>query len=231
MNSVLTDLDVLEPVTEDPSASDASTDDASTEDASTDDASTDDASTEDASTEDASTDDASTEDASTTDDSSADADADASDASTTDATTTDTTTNANQEIASEIEILKTELTANQNAVDQVQTKWNTFADKLSTDYPQVTEQIKQLSTFTTSLTTADQWTAFFNLVSNNIIQIQGNNTETADTTDAANTTEDSFTPTTSVSIEQTSTLTHTDSPEDLAWLFEHRNSHDNQATW
>ncbi|GAA5815994.1 hypothetical protein MFLAVUS_009513 [Mucor flavus] len=127
-----------------------------------------------------------------------------------DATTSNNTTtvNANQEIAAEIETLKTEL-SNSN-VDQVQTKWTQFATKLSTDYPQVSEQIKQLSTITASLNTSEQWNAFIDLVSKKIIQLQATST-TAD--------------------DEASTASHTDSKEDLEWLFNHRNSHDNQATW
>lgn len=127
-----------------------------------------------------------------------------------DATTSNNTTNANQEIAAEIETLKTEL-SNSN-VDQVQTKWTQFSTKLSTDYPQVSEQIKQLSTITASLNTSEQWNAFIDLVSKKIIQLQATST----TTDEE---------------EEASTASHTDSKEDLEWLFNHRNSHDNQATW
>ncbi|KAI9261023.1 hypothetical protein EDC94DRAFT_562582 [Helicostylum pulchrum] len=128
-------------------------------------------------------------------------------AATVDATTSNnTTTNANQEIAAEIKTLQTEL-SNSN-VDQVQTKWTQFATKLSTDYPQVSEQIEKLSTITASLTTSEQWNAFVDLVSKKIIQLQA--TSTAD---------------------EASTASHTDSKEDLEWLFNHRNSHDNQATW
>lgn len=126
------------------------------------------------------------------------------------ASSTDTpveTTNANDEIASEIDTLKQDLANNQTPVDQIQAKWNTFAAQLSTDYPQVANQIIQLSSITSTLTTTEQWNTFIELVSETISQIS-----TATTTDTA-------------------TTTHTDSQADLDWLFEHRNSHNNQATW
>ncbi|KAI9355458.1 hypothetical protein BD770DRAFT_346366 [Pilaira anomala] len=123
-------------------------------------------------------------------------------------TTTDTTSNANQEIAAEIDSLKSELS--NSSVEQVQTKWNEFASKLSSSYPQVSEQIKKISDITTSLTTAEEWNNFMDLVSEKIIQLQGTATSTS---------------------SEATTSTHTDSKEDLEWLFNHRNSHDNQATW
>lgn len=123
-------------------------------------------------------------------------------------TTTDTTSNANQEIAAEIDSLKSELS--NSGVEQVQTKWNEFASKLSNSYPQVSEQIKKLSAITASLTTAEEWNNFMDLVSEKIIQLQGTATSTS---------------------SEATTSTHTDSNEDLEWLFNHRNSHDNQATW
>lgn len=133
-------------------------------------------------------------------------------------TTTESTaassTNANQEIAAEIELLKTDLATNDISVDEVQTKWNTFSTRLSAEYPQIAEQIKQLSTITEGLTDSRQWTAFINLVSDKIIQLQGT---------------DDVSPT--ATADAAGTETHTNSNEDLKWLFDHRNSHDNQATW
>lgn len=123
------------------------------------------------------------------------------------ATTTDTTTNANEEIAAEIELLKTDLSTNETPVDQIQAKWTTFATKLSTDYPEVSEQINTLSIITASLTTTEEWNAFIDLVSEDIIQLQ----ETTTTEETTN--------------------THTDTKDDLEWLFNHRSSHNNQATW
>ncbi|KAI9478499.1 MAG: hypothetical protein EXX96DRAFT_571139 [Benjaminiella poitrasii] len=120
-----------------------------------------------------------------------------------------TTANANDAIASEIKTLQE---SNQNAsVEQIQTQWNEFSSHLATEYPGVTNQINQLNTIASSLTTTEQWQAFFDLVSEKIIQLQQ--------ADATATTE----PTTS--------NTHTNSKEDLDWLFNHRESHDNQATW
>lgn len=139
------------------------------------------------------------------------------DATSTDDNTTDSTTassNANQEIAAEIELLKTDLATNDISADEVQTKWNTFSSKLATEYPQISEQISQLSTITEGLTDSRQWTAFINLVSEKIIQLQGT---------------DDVTPT--ATADAAGTASHTNSDEDLKWLFEHRNSHDNQATW
>ncbi|KAI7887606.1 uncharacterized protein EV154DRAFT_470209 [Mucor mucedo] len=124
------------------------------------------------------------------------------------ATTTTTTTNANEEIAAEIDTLKQDLAASQTPVDQIQTKWNTFATQLSTDYPQVASQITQLSSITSTLTTPEQWNTFIELVSETIAQISTTSTTT-----------------------ESGTTTHTDSQADLDWLFEHRNSHNNQATW
>jgi hypothetical protein len=112
--------------------------------------------------------------------------------------------NANDAIQAEIEKLK----STTNQVQEVQTQWNTFTAKLALDYPQVADQIQQLNTITTNLSTIEQWHAFFDLVSEKIIQLQQTST-----TDPATST------------------THTATNEDLEWLFAHRNSHDNQATW
>jgi DNA-binding ferritin-like protein len=113
--------------------------------------------------------------------------------------------NANDAIIAEIEKLKST-----NELEEVQTQWNEFTTKLASDYPQVANQIQQLNTITISLSTIEQWKTFFDLVSEKIIQLQQTSTST---TDAATST------------------THTATNEDLEWLFDHRNSHDNQATW
>lgn len=162
--------------------------------------------------------DADSTDADSTDDSTdATATTDATDATTTDATTTDvdeatptddTTANAGDEIASEVETLQANLTS--STVEEIEASWTTFATKLSGDYPQVSTQIQQLSAVTTGFTTTSQWSTFFALLTENVAGL----TEVATATTTPG-----------------STATHTDSQDDLDWLFEHRNSHNNQATW
>lgn len=121
------------------------------------------------------------------------------------ATTTTTDGDANEAIAAEIETLKT----NQySSAEEIQTEWTSFTSKLSNQYPEISEQINQLSSLTSSLTTVDQWNNFFDLVSEKIISLQQTTTS-----------------------ESEATKTHTNTKEDLDWLFSHRNDHDNQATW
>lgn len=154
----------------------------------------------------------STTDDSTDDSTDATATTDSTDATTTDVDeatpTDDTTANAGDEIASEVETLQANLTS--STVEEIEASWTTFATKLSGDYPQVSTQIQQLSAVTTGFTTTSQWSTFFALLTENVAGI----TEVA----TATTTPES-------------TATHTDSQDDLDWLFEHRNSHNNQATW
>lgn len=114
--------------------------------------------------------------------------------------------NANDAIVAEIEKFRST-----NQVEALQTQWNASTDKLVSDYPEVAEQIQQLNSITKSLDTIEQWNTFFDLVSEKIIQLQ----QTSSTTTASTATS----------------TTHTATNEDLDWLFEHRNSHDNQATW
>lgn len=120
-------------------------------------------------------------------------------------TTTTTSTTANDAILAEVEKLKE---ANYGTVEEVQTQWTTFTTTLVSEYPDVSEQITQLNSIVSDLTTLEHWDAFFDLVQEKIIQLQA-----------------------TASADSATSTTHTDSKEDLEWLFAHRNSHDNQATW
>lgn len=115
-----------------------------------------------------------------------------------------------EKISSEIETLKTEL-SNEGSVDQVKSEWATFTSQLSQDYPDVATEISKLNAISSALTTSDQWSTFFDLVSSKL--------EELDSATATATTESS------------ATLTHTNTQEELDWLYNHRESHDNQATW
>lgn len=119
------------------------------------------------------------------------------------ATTTTTATNANDAILTEVENL-----SGATSVEEVQTQWTSFTADLVTKYPGVFQQIAQLNSIVSDLTTLDQWNNFFDLVKEKIIQLQA-----------------------TASADSASSTTHTNSKEDLEWLFAHRNSHDNQATW
>lgn len=119
------------------------------------------------------------------------------------ATTTTTATNANDAILTEVEKL-----SGATSVEEVQTQWTSFTANLVTTYPGVFQQIAQLNSIVSDLTTLDQWNNFFDLVKEKIIQLQA-----------------------TASADSASSTTHTNSKEDLEWLFAHRNSHDNQATW
>lgn len=133
----------------------------------------------------------------------------------TSSTTTTTDTNVSQKIISEIQTLKSEL-ANQTPVDQVQTEWKTFTGQLAAEYPDIATQINQLTSISSALTTSDQLNNFFDLALAKLQALEGDAGDDATATATA-------TPTPS--------LTHTDTNEDLDWLYNHRNSHDNQATW
>ncbi|CEP18252.1 hypothetical protein [Parasitella parasitica] len=112
---------------------------------------------------------------------------------------------ANEAILAQVEKLSNE---NYDTVDQVKNQWTSFTTTLVTEYPAVSEQITQLNSVASDLSTLEHWNTFFSLVKEKIIQLQATSS-----TDSA------------------SSTTHTDSKEDLEWLFAHRNSHDNQATW
>ncbi|GAN04530.1 conserved hypothetical protein [Mucor ambiguus] len=127
----------------------------------------------------------------------------AADASTATTTATTATSNANDAILAEVEKLS-ELTS----AEEVQTQWTSFTSNLVTEYPRVFQQISQLNSIVSDLTTLEQWKSFFALVKEKIIQLQA-----------------------TTSADSPSSTTHTNSKEDLEWLFAHRNSHDNQATW
>ncbi|RCH87974.1 hypothetical protein CU098_001207, partial [Rhizopus stolonifer] len=99
----------------------------------------------------------------------------------------------NTDIASEIESLR----SSTDSVDELKSQWESFTTQLTSDYPSASEQISELNTLASSLTTAEQWDAFFKLVSNKIIQLP-----------------------TSAADSEAST-THTDTKEDLEWLFNH----------
>lgn len=154
------------------------------------------------SSDDASSDDTSSEDTSSDDTSSS-------------SSTTTPGPNASQKIISEIQTLKSEL-ANQTPVDQIQTEWKTFTGQLAAEYPDVATQINQLTSVFSALTTPDQLNNFFDLALAKLQALEGDAGDDATATATA-------TPTPS--------LTHTDTNEDLDWLYNHRNSHDNQATW
>ncbi|ORE10452.1 hypothetical protein BCV72DRAFT_247520 [Rhizopus microsporus var. microsporus] len=133
----------------------------------------------------------------------------------TSSTTTTTGTNVSQKIISEIQTLKSEL-ANQTPVDQVQTEWKAFTGQLAAENPDIATQINQLTSISSALTTPDQLNNFFDLALAKLQALEGDTGDDATATATA-------TPTPS--------LTHTDTNEDLDWLYNHRNSHDNQATW
>ncbi|KAG0737911.1 hypothetical protein G6F33_001831 [Rhizopus arrhizus] len=114
-----------------------------------------------------------------------------------------------EKISSEIETLKTKL-SNEGSVDQVKSEWATFTSQLSQDYPDFATDISKLTAISSVLTTSDQWSTYFDLVSSELEEL--NNVAATITTDSS------------------ATLTHTNTQEELDWLYNHRESHDNQAT-
>ncbi|KAI9252667.1 hypothetical protein BY458DRAFT_559179 [Sporodiniella umbellata] len=113
-----------------------------------------------------------------------------------------------QEITSKIEGFQSELSS-QQSIDQVKSEWATFATQISQTYPEQANEIQKLMDISSVLTTSDQLSTFNDLVLSKVKEMgQG-----------------------SVTTEPSATLTHTNTQEDLDWLYEHRNSHDNQATW
>ncbi|KAI8646849.1 hypothetical protein BD408DRAFT_409319 [Parasitella parasitica] len=112
---------------------------------------------------------------------------------------------ANDAILAEVQKLSD---AHYDTVEQVKNQWASFTETLATEYPVVSEQITQLNSIASDISTLEHWNTFFNLVKEKIIQLQATS-----------------------SIDSASSTTHTSSKEDLEWLFAHRDSHDNQATW
>lgn len=113
-----------------------------------------------------------------------------------------------QEITTKIEEFQSEL-SNEQSADQVKSEWSTFATQIAQTYPEQATEIQKLTDISSVLTTSDQLETFYDLV---LSKVQ-------DMSQASSTTQSS------------ATLTHTNTQEDLDWLYEHRNSHDNQATW
>ncbi|KAG0737318.1 hypothetical protein G6F57_011805 [Rhizopus arrhizus] len=125
-----------------------------------------------------------------------------------------TATTASEKIANEIQTLQSKL-SNQQSIDEVQTQWKTFASQLSQDHPDIATQISQLTNISSALTTSEQLNTFYGLVLTKLQTFENNSTNT-------NTTATS---------DPSATLTHTNTQEDLDWLYNQRESHDNQATW
>ncbi|KAI8973869.1 hypothetical protein BDB01DRAFT_807888 [Pilobolus umbonatus] len=112
---------------------------------------------------------------------------------------------ANQEILNQVNILQSQLT--DATLHSVQADWYQFITQLSLKYPNISTHINQLQVLSSALTTVDQYKAYFRLLSEKI--------ELLSVTTTSN----------------DPTNTHTNSKADLDWLFEHRNNHENQATW